>query len=371
MRIGVPKEKTPGELRTPLVPSGVEALVRQGHQVLIETGAGSGSGWSDAAYEAAGATIVQSLPMLYSEADMIVKVKQPTSDEQQLLREGQVLIGFLALSRNPDLTATLLQRRVVALTWDRVEGKTGNRPVLAAMSEISGQVAVLLAAEYLRVDRGGPGLLLGGVSGLLPPKVVILGPGQVGRAAARTAAGLGAQVILVGHTLEQVRALRPEFPSGVVTAVAQGDALERALKDCHVLINTVTLPAGQREEHLVSRRELTLLAPGAIIIDVAVDAGGAVETSRMTTWDDPVYVVDGVRHIVIPNLPARFPATATTALATTVFPYLKAIAGAGWRAALRADAGLRAGLVCVDGRLTDAEAAHRFGLPLDPADDEV
>lgn len=371
MFIGVPRERVPGELRVALVPSGVAALTRQGHRVLVEAGAGAGSGWSDAAYREAGAEVIEDLDTLYRRAEAVVKVKEPVEEEINLLREGQVLLAFLMFNKNRPLLEALLKKRVVGLGWEKVHGPGGVRPVLAAMSEISGLAAVLLAADLLRSDRGGPGLLLGGISGLLPPKVVILGPGQVGKAAARTAAGLGAQTILIGHTLEQVRAVRSELPPSVCTVVAQGDALAHCLDGCQVLINTVTLGPGEREEHLVPRSYLKLLAPGAVIIDVAVDKGGAVETSRPTTWDDPVYVEEGVRHVAIPNLPARFPHTATTALATAVLPYLKAIAAAGWRAALRADAGLRAGLVCVDGRLTDEQAARLYGLSYHPAEDEV
>lgn len=371
MQIAVPRERVPGELRVAVVPSGVAMLTRLGHQVLVEAGAGAGSGWSDAAYAEAGARVVADLADLYQAADVVVKVKEPVAEELELLREGQVLLAFLMFNKNRPLLQALLEKRVVGLGWEKIRGEGGVRPVLAAMSEVSGVAAVLIAADLLRSDRGGPGLLLGGVSGLLPPKVVILGPGQVGRAAARTAAGLGTRAVLVGHSLEQVRALRGELPPGVSTVVAQGDALARCLAGCQVLINTVTLAPGEREEHLVSRSDLQLLAPGAIIIDVAVDKGGAVETSRPTTWDEPIHVVDGVRHMAVPNLPARFPHTATTALATVVFPYLKALATSGWRAALRADAGLRAGLACVDGRLTDEQAARLYGLTFHPAEDEV
>ncbi|HHV58651.1 MAG TPA: alanine dehydrogenase [Firmicutes bacterium] len=371
MLIAVPRERVPGELRVAVVPNGAAALTRLGHRVLVEEGAGAGSGWSDAEYAAAGAEVVSDLAALYQAAEVIVKVKEPVEEEVELLRAGQVLLAFLMFSKNRPLLKALLQKQAVGLGWEKVQGAGGVRPVLAAMSEISGQAAVLVAADLLRTDRGGPGLLLGGVSGLLSPRVVILGPGRVGRAAARAAAGLGAQVVLVGHSLEQARALQGELPPGVATVVAQGDALARCLAGCQVLINTVTLGPGERGEHLVARADLKLLAPGAVIIDVAVDEGGAVETSRPTTWDDPIYVEEGVRHLAVPNLPARFPRTATTALATVVLPYLKAIAAAGWRAALRADAGLRAGLACVDGRLTDERAARLYGLTFHPAEDEV
>ncbi|MDI3538356.1 MAG: alanine dehydrogenase [Bacillota bacterium] len=371
MLIGVPRERVPGELRVALVPGGVAALTRQGHRVLLEAGAGAGSGWSDAAYREAGAEIIEGLEQIYGRAEVIVKVKEPVKEELNLLREGQVLLAFLMFSKNRPLLQELVKRRVIGIGWEKVQGSGGVRPVLAAMSEISGVAAVLFAADLLRSDRGGPGIILGGISGLVPPKVVILGPGQVGKAAARTAAGLGAHTILVGYSLEQVRAARSELPPGVCTIVAQGDALAHCLDGCQVLINTVTLRPGERDEHLVPRSYLKLLAPGAVVIDVAVDKGGAVETSRPTTWDDPIYVEEGVRHVAIPNLPARFPHTATTALATAVLPYLKTIAAAGWRAALRADAGLRAGLVCVDGRLTDEQAARLYGLSYHPAEDEV
>ena len=361
MLIGAPREIKEDESRVGLVPSGVEALVHAGHAVLIETQAGGGIGISDADYRAAGARIASSAEEVYARADTVVKVKEPLPSEYALLRPGQVLFTFFHFAASEALTRACIESRAVCIAYETVETDDHGLPLLAPMSEVAGRMAIQEGAKYLEKAMGGRGILLGGVPGVAPAKVVILGGGAVGTEAAKVAAGMGADVVIFDVSLARLRYLDDVMPANVVTLFSTRAAIRDRAREADLLVGAVLLK-GARAPILVPRSVVATMKPGAVIVDVAVDQGGCIETTRPTTHADPVFFVDGVLHYGVANMPGSVPYTSTFALTNATLPYVLALAGEGWRAAATRDASLRRGLNIVDGKVTFRPIAEQFGV---------
>ena len=367
MIIGVPQEIKENEYRVSLVPSGVEALVNDGHTVLVEEGAGAGSGFPDDAYVGAGAEIVGSAEAVWERAEMIVKVKEPIEEEWPRMRSGQILFTFLHLAASEELTRACQESGSVGIAYETVQLSTGELPLLTPMSEVAGRLSVLEGAKYLERFYGGRGMLLGGVPGVLPAHVVILGGGVVGRNAAQMAAGFGARVTLLDISLPQLRHLSEVMPANVDFLYSNRYNIRQQIQECDLLVGGVLLP-GAKAPNLVRREDLADMRDGAVIVDVAVDQGGCVETIHPTTHADPIYDVDGVIHYGVANMPGAVSRTSTLALTNATLPYVKTVARQGWRAACREDPALRLGLNMVDGHITYRGVADAFGLDyVDPA----
>ena len=365
MMIGVPKEIKDHEYRVGVTPDGVRALRHAGHEVLVEPTAGAGSGFSDDQYRQAGAKIVSSKEALFREAALIVKVKEPQRSETHLFRPGQVLFTYLHLASSAELTKALLEAGITAIAYETIQAKDGTLPMLKPMSEIAGRMSVQVGARYLEVTQGGRGLLLGGVPGVEPAKVVVLGAGTVGSAATRIAVGMGAQVTVINLDIEQLRHLDSLYQGRIVTRASTQAAIEESVVTADLLIGAVLVP-GARAPKLVSRALVGKMKPGSVIVDVAVDQGGCIETSRPTTHSDPVYLVEGVLHYCVVNMPGIVPRTSTQALTNATLPYLLTLASSGVDAAVGTDAGLAKGVNLTRGRVTCRGVAEAHGLRFDP-----
>ena len=368
MVIGVPREIKADEYRVAATPAGTEMLVRAGHRVVIEKGTGNGSGFTDDSYEAAGAEIAANVDDVWAAADMIMKVKEPTPPEWGRLRAGQVVFTYFHFAASEELTRAVIDSGSVAIAYETVELANGQLPLLTPMSEIAGRMAVQEGAKYLERPQGGLGVLLGGVPGVLPGKVLILGGGVVGTNAAKVAAGLGARVGIMDINLDRLRYLDDVMPANVHTLFSTRYAIRKQVEDADVIIGAVLIP-GAKAPSLIAVEDLKLMRPGTVIVDVAVDQGGCVETIRPTTHKDPVYTVDGVIHYGVANMPGGVPRTSTLALTNATLPYAMALAGKGWRRACATDPALKAGLNVVVGKVTYAGVAEAFGLACVSADD--
>jgi alanine dehydrogenase len=360
VRIGVPKERAPGESRVALAPHAAHELVRAGHRVLVEAGAGEASSIPDERYVEAGARIAEDPARLYAESELVVKVQGPVAEEREHLREGLILFSFLSLSVDADLMQSLIRSRCVAVAMETIRDRRGNLPVLAPMSEIAGRLTPQIGAHYLQRQAGGRGILLGGSTGVRPGRVLIIGGGIVGSAAARVASGLGARVLVMDRDLDRLRRLEEAGLRGVNTLAATSLGIRDAVLDADLLIGAV-LVVGSRTPALVDRATVEAMKPGSVIVDVDVDQGGCVETSRPTTLEDPVYEEAGVTHYCVKNVPAAVPVTATRALSNAVLPYVREVAGRGLADAINADAGLGRGVVIAEGRVVDPILARAAG----------
>jgi len=367
MRVGVPREIKPDESRVALVPAGCEALASAGHGVLVERGAGLGSGFGDADYRAAGAELVASADEVWTRAEMILKVKEPVASEWPKLRSGQLLFTYFHFAADAELTRAVIRSGAVAVAYETVQLERGELPLLTPMSEVAGRMAVQEGAKYLERVFGGSGILLGGVPGVAPGEVVILGGGVVGINAAKIAAGLGAHVTILDISLERLRYLDDVLPANVDTAYSNRHNILDAIARADLVIGAVLLP-GAKAPHLLKRADLSRMKRGSVIVDVAVDQGGCVETIRPTTHADPTYVVDGILHYGVANMPGAVPRTSTLALTNATLPYAMTLARQGWREACRQDAALRRGLNVVEGNVAYPGVAEAFGLPLASAD---
>lgn len=367
MRVGVPKEIKESEFRVGLTPSSVGELVAQGHEVVVEAEAGSGSGLSDAEYEAAGARIVATGREAYEAAELIVKVKEPQPPERALLRPGQVLFAYLHLAPDPQQTRDLMASGATCIAYETVTSPTGGLPLLTPMSEVAGRLATQIGANCLRKEAGGRGVLLGGVPGVPPAEAVILGGGVAGAHAAAIAAGMGASVTVVDRNPEALRRLDARFGAGVRTVFSTRSAIEAVVRRADVLIGTVLVP-GAEAPKLVSRDMVRAMKTGAVIVDVCIDQGGCCETSRPTTHSNPTYVEEGVVHYCVTNMPGAVPRTSTFALNNATLPFVLALANLGWREAMRADPHLRAGLNVHEGKIVCAPVAEALGLESIPPD---
>jgi alanine dehydrogenase len=355
--IGVPKEIKAQEYRVALTPPGVEALVARGHEVLVETGAGVGSGISDGDYRASGAAILPDAGAVYRQGEMIVKVKELFRVEWERLREGQLVLAYLHTANNPEETQALLDRKVVGLAYEDVKMDDGQTPLLAVMSEIAGEVGLIMGGYHLFTTGGGPGLLLGGAVGAEPARVAILGAGRVGLGAARAAIGLGADVTILDVDMKQLRAVRETFFPQAKTLFSTGANVRAVLPQVDLLINAVKWPP-KAKTHIVTREMLNLMKREALIVDISCDPAGAIETCAPASLEAPIYEVDGIRHYCVANLPSAVARTASSVLSNAILPYVIDIADKGWLEAIKANSALRRGLTCAFGYLTFRDAAR-------------
>ena len=360
MQIGVPKEIKNHEYRVGLPPAGVVELVKYGHEVLVEMGAGDGAGFDDQAYSAAGATLVDSPSTIFQSADLIVKVKEPQPDECKQLRPGQLLFTYLHLAADRLQTDLLLRSGATCIAYETVEGHNGGLPLLAPMSEIAGRLAAQAGGDFLKKSSGGRGVLLGGVPGVPPAKVVVIGGGVVGTNAARVAQGMGARVVVLDRSLDRLRYLDDIFMGRIETVWSSAAALEEQVLDADVIIGAVLIP-GAAAPKLITRSLVSQLQKGAVLVDVAIDQGGCFETSRATSYQDPSYEVDGVVHYCVANMPGGVARTATLALTNATLPYVVRLANSGLDA-LRDDPRFALGLNVHDGKLTHAGVGEAFRL---------
>ena len=363
MLIGIPKEIKSNENRVSMVPAGVEALVAGSHTVVVETNAGVGSGFSDDDFTTAGATTVATADEVWQQADMIVKVKEPIAEEWPRMRAGQVIYTYFHFAAAEDLTRAVIDSGAIAVAYETVQLPHGELPLLTPMSEVAGRMAVQEGAKYLERVFGGRGVLLGGVPGVIPGEVVIIGGGTVGINAAKMAAGLGAHVTILDLSLDRLRYLDDVLPANVDTAYSNRYNILDAIGRADLVVGAVLLP-GAKAPNLVRREDLAVMQPGAVIVDVAVDQGGCVETIHATTHDDPTYMVDGILHYGVANMPGAVPRTSTLALTNATLPYGLKLARQGWKDACHDDPSLRLGLNVVDGKVVYPGVAEAFGLPM-------
>ena len=361
MKIGCPKEIKPQEFRVGLTPGAVTEAVAHGHTVLIETAAGVGAGFDDTAYEAAGATIVGTAEEIFAQADMIVKVKEPQAGERKMLREGQVLFTYLHLAPDPEQTKDLMESGATCIAYETVTDRLGTLPLLAPMSEVAGRLAPQVGAWTLQKANGGRGVLMGGVPGVGPAKVVVIGGGVVGTHAARIAAGMGADVTVLDRSLPRMRYLDDTFGGTFKTSYASAANTIELARQADMVIGAVLVP-GAAAPKLLSRAQLSELKPGAVLVDVAIDQGGCFETSRATTHEDPIYDVDGIMHYCVANMPGAVARTSTIALGNATMPFVIALADKGWRDACAEDEHLLAGLNVHAGKLTYHAVGKALGI---------
>jgi len=360
MRIGVPREIKVHEYRVGLVPAGVRELVGAGHEVIVESSAGCGIGVDDAQYEACGAKVVPSAEQVFANADLIVKVKEPQPRECAMLRPGQVLFTYLHLAADREQARGLVKSGATAIAYETVTGRNGTLPLLTPMSEVAGRMSIQVGANCLQKAQGGFGVLLGGVPGVPPAKVVILGGGVAGTHAAEMAVGLRADVTVVDRSVDRLRELSSTFGGALRTAYSTTETIERLVVDADLVIGAVLL-VGAAAPRLVTRSMVKKMKTGAVVVDIAIDQGGCFETSHPTTHAEPTFVVDGVIHYCVANMPGAVPRTSTFALTNATLPYVRAIAELGWEEALKRDAGLAAGLNVHAGRIVHPAVATALG----------
>ena len=365
MRIGIPKEIKDNENRVGMTPAGVSELVRHGHEVYVQHTAGVNSGFTDEMYVEAGASILPSIEETYGLADMIIKVKEPIGIEYPLVRPGQLIFTYFHFACDRALTEAMLKSGGVCLAYETVQLADGSLPLLVPMSEVAGRLGMLNGAYYLQKTKGGKGKLACGVPGVKPIKVLVLGGGIVGQAAARVAAGLGATVVVADVSLPRLRELSLTMPANVSTLYSNRHNIEHELPDTDVVIGSVLVP-GDKAPHLVTRSMLGLMEPGSVLVDVAIDQGGCFETSHPTTHSDPVYVLDGIVHYAVANIPGAVPHTSTSALTNATLRYALALADKGWRKACEDDPALALGLNIVEGKVTYKAVAGVFGMEYSP-----
>jgi alanine dehydrogenase len=361
MIIGVPKETKDNESRVGLVPAGVDALVRDGHEVLMEQGAGEGSGLSDEEYRAAGGEIVSSASEVYERAEMIVKVKEPIEAEFEKLCENQILFTYLHLAPNPELTGVLLKRQVIGIAYETIRLENGSLPLLTPMSEVAGRMSVMVGAYYLQKPQGGLGVLPGGSPGVPPANVAIIGGGTAGTNAAKMAIGLGARVTVIDISSDRLRYLDDIFWGKVATLISNPLNIQNAITSADLTIGAVLI-VGAEAPTLITRSMVSLMKKGSVIVDVSVDQGGCVETSHPTTHSHPTFTVDGVVHYCVSNMPGAVPRTSTFAMTSATLPYARKLAGLGMREAVRRDAALRSGVNTYQGHVTCEPVARALGL---------
>ncbi len=361
MKIGCPKEIKPQEFRVGMTPNAAQEAVARGHDVLIESGAGIGAGFDDAAYVAAGAVIVDTAEEVFATADMIVKVKEPQAGERKMLREGQLLFTYLHLAPDPDQTHDLLASGCTAIAYETVTDAGGGLPLLAPMSEVAGRLAPQVGSWTLQKANGGRGVLMGGVPGVGPAKVVVIGGGVVGTHAAKIAAGMGADVTVLDRSLPRLRYLDDVFGGQFKNQYSTAGATAELIQDADMVIGAVLIP-GAAAPKLISREQLSTMKPGAVLVDVAIDQGGCFETSRATTHADPIYEVDGVMHYCVANMPGAVARTSTIALGNATMPFMLALADKGWKQACQDDPHLLAGLNVHAGQLTYYAVGRALGI---------
>lgn len=365
MRIGIPKEIKNSESRVGMTPAGVSELVAHGHDVFVQQSAGVGSGFTDEMYVKSGAKVLPDIASVYRSTEMIVKVKEPVAPEYKLVRPGQLVFTYFHFACDRTLTEAMIASGAVCLAYETVQLADGSLPLLVPMSEVAGRLGMINGAYYLQRTRGGKGKLVCGVPGVKPVKVLVLGGGIVGQAAARVAAGLGATVVVADISLPKLRELSITMPANVTTLYSNRHNIESELPDTDIVIGSVLVP-GYKAPHLVTRSMLGLMEPGSVLVDVAIDQGGCFETSHPTTHSDPVYELDGIVHYAVANIPGAVPNTSTSALTNATLRYALALADKGWRRACKEDAALAKGLNIVEGKVTYRAVADVFGMECEP-----
>ena len=368
MKVGVPKEVKSHEYRVGMTPAGGRELVQQGHQVVVEHAAGTGSGFDDDAYRSVGATVLASAAEVFAAAEMIVKVKEPQKQEIALLRRGQILFTYLHLAPDRVQTQGLMKSGATCIAYETVTDRAGTLPLLAPMSEVAGRMAVQVGAHCLEHEQGGAGILLGGVPGVPPAKVVVLGGGVSGTNAARMAVGLEASVTIIDKSLPRLKELDLQFGARATTLFATTQAIEQAVLAADLVIGAVLVP-GAAAPKLVTREMVRRMRPGSVLVDIAIDQGGCFETSRPTSHTDPTFIEDGVVHYCVTNMPGAVARTSTFALTNATLPFVLALAGKGWRQAMLNDPHLAEGLNVHDGQVTHIAVAQALGLRHAPVRD--
>lgn len=365
MIIGIPKEIKNNENRVALTPAGAKELVKKGHAVYVQHTAGQNSGFPDSAYEEAGARILPTIEEVYEVAELIVKVKEPIASEYPLVRRGQVVFTYFHFASEEALTVAMMNSGSICLAYETVENPDRTLPLLIPMSEVAGRMSIQEGARFLEKPQGGKGILLGGVPGVKPAKVLVLGGGVVGYNAALMAAGLGADVTIADISLPRLRYLNEVMPANVKTLYSSAHSIEQELPSTDLVIGAVLIP-GAKAPRLITRNMLKLLRKGSVLVDVAIDQGGCFETSHPTTHADPVYEVEGILHYCVANIPGAVPQTSTWALTNATLPYVIQLADQGWKRACEENPGLKAGLNIVEGKIVYPAVAEAFGLPFYP-----
>ena len=367
MKIGVPKEIKNNENRVGMTPAGVAELIKHGHEVYVQHTAGEGSGFADAEYEAVGAKILPTIEETYAVAEMIIKVKEPIAPEYPLIRKDQLVFTYFHFASDEELTHAMIKSGAVCLAYETVQTPDRRLPLLIPMSEVAGRMASINGAYYLQKTKGGVGKLIGGVPGVAPARFLVLGGGIVGEAAARYAAGMGADVTITDISLPRLRQLEIETPANVHTLYSSEHNIRQLLPDVDVVVGSVLIP-GAKTPFLITRDMLGLMKPGTVLVDVAIDQGGCFETSRPTTHSEPTYVVDGILHYAVANIPGAVPNTSTMALTNATLRYALALADKGWKQACKDDEALYKGLNVVQGKVTFKGVADAWNLPYEPVE---
>ena len=370
MKIGVPKEIKVLEYRVGMVPAGVRELVHDGHDVFVETNAGAGIGMTDEDYEAAGATVLPDAKSVFDKADLVVKVKEPQLSECEMLRDDQVLFTYLHLAADPKQADALVKSGTTAIAYETVTARDGSLPLLTPMSEVAGRLSIQAGAFALQKANGGRGVLLGGVPGVGPATVVVIGGGVAGTNAAEMAIGLGAEVIILDRSVPRLRRINEIFGSRIRTEYSTKHAIDVLMPDADLVVGSVLIP-GAAAPKLVSAEHLKSMRAGAVLVDISIDQGGCFETSRPTTHAEPTYVVDDIVHYCVTNMPGAVPRTSTFALTNVTLPYIKSLANLGWREALRRDGGLADGLNVHAGHVNHEAVAHDLGYEYLSAEDAL
>ncbi|BBO93291.1 alanine dehydrogenase [Desulfosarcina ovata] len=361
MIVGILKEIKAEENRVSMTPAGVEVMIHHDHTVLVEKTAGVGSGFDDDAYAKAGATLIDSPQDIYAKADMVMHVKEPLAAEYDLIRKGQIVFTYLHLAADEPQTRALVKSRAVCIAYETIQKADGTLPLLTPMSEVAGRMAIQQGAKYLEMAQGGQGVLLGGVPGVDPGMVVVIGGGVVGVNAAKMACGLGAKVYLLDMNLDRLRYLSDVMPANCFTLMSSPATIRDLVTRADVVVGAVLIP-GAKAPKLVTRDMLPTMKPGSVLVDVAIDQGGCFETSKATTHSHPTYVVDNVVHYCVANMPGAVAKTSTLALTNATLPYALKIADQGWKAAMQASREIRLGANVVDGKITYRAVAEAFGL---------
>lgn len=367
MKIGILKEIKVLEKRVCMVPAGVATMIANGHEVIVETEAGTGSGFPDGLYVAAGATIVETPADVYASSDMVMHVKEPQPSEYELIREGQIVFTYLHLAADEQQTKALMKAKSVNIAYETIEKADGSLPLLVPMSEVAGRMAAQEGAKYLEMPAGGMGILLGGVKGVAPATVVVIGGGVVGINAAKMAAGLGAQVYILDTNLERLAYLDDVMPANVFPIMSNPAILREYVIKADLVIGAVLIP-GAKAPKLITREMLKEMKDGSVIVDVAIDQGGCIETAKATTHADPTFVVDGVVHYCVANMPGAVARTSTIALTNATLPYALEIANKGWKKAMKENNEIKLGANVIDGQITYKAVADAFGLDYIPVE---
>ena len=367
MIVGILKEIKTEENRVCMTPSGVEVMCGQGHTMLVEKGAGAGSGFADAAYVAAGAEIVATPKEIYDRSGMVMHVKEPLSSEYGLIREGQIVFTYLHLAADEPLTTGLIKSKCIGIAYETIQKADGSLPLLTPMSEVAGRMAIQQGAKYLEMAHGGDGVLLGGVPGVDPGTVVVIGGGEVGTNAAKMACGLGAKVYILDLDLDRLRYLSDIMPKNCIPLVSSPAVVRDLITQADVVVGAVLIP-GAKTPKLITRAMLKTMKKGSVLVDVAIDQGGCFETSKATTHTDPIYTVDGVVHYCVANMPGAVAKTSTMALTNATLPYALEIAGKGWKGAMRENEAIKRGANVVAGKITFKGVSDAFGLAYTPVE---